>query len=232
MCIRDSAKAISSGLLSPTDEPTNEELHLLVFAPGFSTAAAVTDVSGRGVGMDVVLKNVQALGGSIKFTSEPGRGSKIVLQLPLTMAIIDGLLLRVGTGTFVVPLRSVVESLRPTREQTSTVFGRARVLHFRDGTIPLVGLSEVLDTEAVETDPTRGIVVVVEAGGAKVGVIVDELVADTQVVVKSLEANYRALEGISGATVLGDGTIALILDVGALARRATSGQTETLRACA
>jgi two-component system chemotaxis sensor kinase CheA len=148
------------------------------------------------------------------------------------MAIIDGLLLRVGAGAFVVQLRSVVESLRPTAAQIGTVFGRTRVLQFRGGTIPLVALAEVLDVDAGETDPTRGIVVVVESGGTTIGIVVDELVADTQVVVKSLEANYKALEGLAGATVLGDGTIALILDVGALARRAMSVRTKELRAVA
>lgn len=229
---RVKAKGIEAGLLSPTDEPTVEQLHALVMAPGFSTAAEVTDVSGRGVGMDVVLKNVRAMGGSITFTSETGRGSRIVLQLPLTMAIIDGLLLRVGQRTFVVPIRSVLESLRPNASQIGTVFGRSRVLHFRDGTIPLVALSDVLDIEEGELDPSRGIVIVVEDGDSKVGIVVDELVSEEQVVVKSLEQNYQPVPGISGATVLGDGTIALILDVGELARKATTGGRERLRACA
>jgi two-component system chemotaxis sensor kinase CheA len=229
---RVKAKGIEAGLLSPNDEPTVEQLHALVMAPGFSTAAEVTDVSGRGVGMDVVLKNVRAMGGSITFTSEAGRGSRIVLQLPLTMAIIDGLLLRVGQRTFVVPIRSVLESLRPSASQIGTVFGKSRVLHFRDGTIPLVALSDVLDVEEGELDPSRGIVIVVEDGDSKVGIIVDELVSEEQVVVKSLEQNYQPVPGVSGATVLGDGTIALILDVGELARKATTGGRERLRACA
>lgn len=229
---RVKAKGIEAGLLSANDEPSIEQLHALVMAPGFSTAAEVTDVSGRGVGMDVVLKNVRAMGGSITFTSERGRGSRLVLQLPLTMAIIDGLLLRVGQRTFVVPIRSVLESLRPNLTQTSTVLGKSRVLHFRDGTIPLVALSDVLDVEEGELDPSRGIVVVVEDGDSKVGIIVDELVSEEQVVVKSLEQNYQPVPGVSGATVLGDGTIALILDVGELARKATTGGRERLRAVA
>jgi len=229
---RVKAKAISRGLLAPNANPSVEELHMLIFEPGFSTADAITDISGRGVGMDVVQKNVRALGGSIRFTSEPGRGSTILLQLPLTMAIIDGLLLRVGGGTFVVPLRSVVESLRPTASQINYICSQARVLKFRDETIPLVALSEVLEIQGGCTDATEGIVIVVESGNATIGIIVDELAADTQVVVKSLESNYKALDGISGATVLGDGTIALILDIGALARNATSGRVNHIREAA
>jgi two-component system chemotaxis sensor kinase CheA len=212
-------KGIETGLLSPTDQPSLEALHMLVFQPGFSTAAQVTDVSGRGVGMDVVLRNVQALSGAINFTSQPGKGSIVSLQLPLTMAIIDGLLLRVGTSKLVVPLLAVVESLRPKKVHKGTVLNRAEVLHFRGATIPLVPLSEILNIPCPAPDPTRGIVIIVEACDMTVGLVVDELVANTQVVVKSIESNYQPIEGISGATVLGDGTIALILDVGAINRK-------------
>lgn len=212
-------KAIERGLLAPDANPTSEQLHLMVFEPGFSTAAKVTDVSGRGVGMDVVKRNVEALGGSLFFTSQAGKGSLIRLQLPLTMAIIDGLLLRVGSSTFVVPLLSVVESFRPSQAQLSSILGRGRVLQFRGAPIPLLALGDVLSVEGASQDPTRGIVIVVEAGDETVGLFVDDLVADTQVVVKSLEANYRRVEGLSGAAVMGDGQIALILDVGALVRR-------------
>jgi two-component system chemotaxis sensor kinase CheA len=218
-------KAIERGLLAAGERATSEQLHMLVFEPGFSTASAVTDVSGRGVGMDVVKRNVEALGGALHFTSEPGRGSVVRLQLPLTMAIIDGLMLRVGHARFVVPLLSVVESLRPSTAMLRTVLGKARVMTFRGKAIPLVILAEVLDVPDGTTEPTRGIVVVVESGGDMVGLVIDELLADGQVVVKSLEANYRRLEGLAGATVMGDGSVALILDVPGLARLAAQATT-------
>lgn len=222
-------KAIARGLLSPTEEASAERLHMLVFEPGFSTATQVSDVSGRGVGMDVVKRNVEALGGCIQFTSEPGQGSLIRLQLPLTMAIIDGLLLRVGRSTFVVPLLSVVESLRPAASDFTTVVGLGRVLKFRGANVPIVALGDILGVPADTNDPSEGIVCVVESGDDVVGLLVDELVADTQVVVKSLESNYRRIDGLSGAAVMGDGQVALILDIGALVRKAQTRPAHSSR---
>lgn len=215
--IRDKARAL--GLLSKDVEPTTEELHAVVFAPGFSSKDEVTDVSGRGVGMDVVKRNVESMSGSIQFTSEPGKGSKLRIRLPLTMAIIDGLTLRIGEQIFVLPLVEVVESLRPTRAQFQTVLGRGEVIRVRNSAIPLIRLHEQLGVRGAETDPCKALVCIVETHGSLVGFLVDEIVGQAQVVVKTLETNYRRIDGVMGATILGDGHVALILDAQALARR-------------
>ncbi len=218
--IRDKARRL--GLLAPDAEPTREELHALIFAPGFSTKEEVSDVSGRGVGMDVVKRNVEALNGSISFTSERGKGSRIQLRLPLTMAIIDGLTLRVGSQVFVLPLIEVVESLRPTRAQHKKILGRGEVIRVRDEAIPLLRLHDVLGVPDGETDPCRGLVCIVETRTTPVGLLVDEILGQAQAVVKTLDTNYRRVEGVMGATILGDGRVALILDVQAIARMATT----------
>lgn len=217
-------KAISLGLLSANDNPSEEEIHAMIFAPGFSTAAKVTDVSGRGVGMDVVKRNVEGMGGTVSFRTEAGRGSTLRIRLPLTMAIMEGLSVRVGHQVFVVPLLSIVESFRPTPDQVSTVLGSGEVVRVRGEPIRLLRLHEVLGIEPTETDPCRALVCVVEAGNAHAAVLVDELLGQAQVVVKSLETNFRKIEGITGATILGDGRVALILDVHAIVQRATHTQ--------
>ena len=217
--IRDKARKL--GLIAPDAEPSPEEIHALIFAPGFSTAEVVSDVSGRGVGMDVVKRNVEALNGNLAFTSERGKGSRMRIRLPLTLAIMDGLSLRVGEQVFVLPLAAIFESFRPTREQVRSVLGRGEVIHVRGEALPLVRLHDVLGVEGAETDPTRALVCVVEAGAERVGLLVDDLLGQAQVVVKSLEANYRRVDGVMGATILGDGRVALILDVPTIARRNT-----------
>ncbi len=217
--IREKARKL--GLLPADVEPTVEQLHDVIFAPGFSTKQVVTDVSGRGVGMDVVKRNVEELGGSLVFTSEPGLGSRMRIRLPLTMAIIDGLTLRVGTQVFVVPLSSVLESLRPTGAQVQTVLGRGEILRVRDEALPLLRMHELLGVEGAETDPRKSLVCIAEARGSRVGLMVDDVLGQAQVVVKTLESNYRQVDGVMGATILGDGRVALILDVPAIARRAT-----------
>lgn len=214
-------KARKLGLVAPDAEPTIEEIHALIFAAGFSTKDEVSDVSGRGVGMDVVKRNVEALNGSIAFTSDPGKGSRMRIRLPLTMAIIDGLTLRVGAQVFVLPLIEVVESLRPTRSQYQTVLGRGEVIRLRDQAIPLLRLHQALGVPDAEIDPCRALVCIVETPTTPVGLLVDEILGQAQVVVKTLETNFRRVEGVMGATILGDGRVALILDAQAIARKAS-----------
>jgi two-component system chemotaxis sensor kinase CheA len=215
-------KGIDLGLIRETDELSEEQIHALIFAPGFSTASSVTDVSGRGVGMDVVKRNVDALNGSLTIASKAGAGTCVKIKLPLTLAIMDGLSLRVGEQIFVLPLLPIIESIRPTNEQLKTLLGRGELVCVRDEAIPLLRLHEVLDIAAEETDPRRALVVIVESGAAKFGLLVDELLGQAQVVVKSLELNYRKVDAVMGATILGTGRVALILDVEGLARRAQS----------
>jgi len=220
-------KGVALGLVRETDELTEEQIHALIFAPGFSTASSVTDVSGRGVGMDVVKRNVDALNGSLTVTSKAGVGACVKIKLPLTLAIMDGLSLRVGDQIFVLPLLPIIESIRPTTEQLKTLLGRGELVCVRDEAIPLVRLHELLEIEPEETDPRRALVVIVESGASKFGLLVDELLGQAQVVVKSLELNYRKVDAVMGATILGTGRIALILDVEGLARRAHSASHES-----
>ncbi len=212
------SKARERGL-SISDAANDDEVWRLIFAPGFSTAEAVTDVSGRGVGMDVVKKNIEALSGSVDITSETGRGSRITIRLPLTLAILDGMSVRVGSEIFIVPLNAVVESLQPQREQVRTVAHQGQVVKVRSEYVPLVALGELFGIRAAVTEPNEGILVLLESDGRKIAVLVDELVGQQQVVIKSIEANYHRVSGVSGATILGDGRVALIVDIGDVIRR-------------
>ena len=197
---------------------TDSEIDDLIFLPSFSTAATVSSVSGRGVGMDVVRSNIQALGGRIAVESRFGQGTRFVLSLPLTLAVMDGLVVSVGREAYIVPIGSIVESLRPARRSIHHVVGRGEVIDMRGDYVPLLPLHRHFGVTDAEPDPTRGIVVIVETDSAgRIGLLVDELVGQQQVVVKSLEANYGQVEGIGGATILGDGRVALILDVAGLA---------------
>ncbi|MES2884233.1 MAG: chemotaxis protein CheW [Pseudomonadota bacterium] len=211
------AKARESGL-NVSDTMSDSEVWQLIFANGFSTAEVVTDVSGRGVGMDVVKKNILSLGGQVDLQSVAGKGATVTIRLPLTLAILDGMSIRVGEEIFIVPLNCVVESLQPTADQVKPVAGAGRVVKVRSEYLPLVSLSNAFRIPAEHRDPTQGVLVLVEAEGKKIALQVDELVAQQQVVIKSLEANYKRVFGISGATILGDGRVALILDVGSLVR--------------
>lgn len=207
-------KALENGL-SVSDEMADEEVWQLIFAPGFSTAEKVTDVSGRGVGMDVVMKNVQALGGRVSISSEAGRGSRVLVSLPLTLAILDGLSVRVGNETFIVPLNSIIESLQPQPDDLHTVSGSTTV-RVRGEYLPLLRLNEVYGIKEAEERPEHAVVMIVDAEGEQVALLVDELLNQHQVVIKSLEKNYRKVDGTAGATIMGDGHVALILDVGDL----------------
>ncbi|WGO99440.1 chemotaxis protein CheA [Saccharophagus degradans] len=208
-------KAIDKQIVSASDAAmmTDEQVYDLIFQPGFSTAAAVTDVSGRGVGMDVVKRNIQALNGTVDIASTLGEGSTITIRLPLTLAILDGQLIRVGSNIYIFPLISIVESMQCRSEYVNQLAGGQQVFRLRDEYVPIIELSKTFAIPS-DTDSIDGaLMVVVEFDGQKVGVIVDELLGQQQVVIKSLEQNYKQVEGISGATILGDGTVALILDV-------------------
>ncbi len=217
------AKARERGLVAPDEEPSDDRIYNLIFQPGFSTAEVVSDVSGRGVGMDVVRRNITELGGNVQITSTPGRGSMVRIRLPLTLAILDGQLVRVGRETYVVPLVSIVETIQVRKEQVSSVAGCAELFRLRDEYIPIIRLYKLFGIEGDNTDLLDGLLTIVEADGRRAGIFVDELLAQQQVVIKSLEANFRQLAGISGATMLGDGHVALILDIPGLLARFENG---------
>jgi two-component system chemotaxis sensor kinase CheA len=195
---------------------TDDDVFGVIFRPGFSTADRVTELSGRGVGMDVVRRNVEALGGSIGIRSEAGRGTTFRIKLPLTLAILDGQLLSVGDESYVLPLMTVVESVRPRPEQLTRVLGSAEVLTIRDRVIPMLRLHRILGVPPRSEDPSDGLLVIVEHDGEQVALLVDELLGQQQVVIKSLERHFVKVRGLAGATVLGDGRVMLILDVAGL----------------
>ncbi len=209
------AKAISQGM--PVHENmTDEEVGMLIFAPGFSTAEQVTDVSGRGVGMDVVKRNIQEMGGHVEIKSRQGTGTTIRILLPLTLAILDGMSVKVNNEVFILPLNAVMESLQPREEDLHPLAGGERVLEVRGEYLPLVELWKVFDVMGAKTEATQGIVVILQSAGRRYALLVDQLIGQHQVVVKNLESNYRKVPGISAATILGDGSVALIVDVSAL----------------
>ena len=226
-------KGLERGLVRPEDNLSDKQIFELIFQPGFSTAEQVSDVSGRGVGMDVVRRNINELGGAIEIDSEKGRGSTITIRLPLTLAILDGQSIRIGSETYIVPLVSIIESIQVRREMLRHVAGKGETFRLRDEYLPIVRMHEVFGiADARATDIADGIVVVVEAGGHKCGLFVDDLLGQQQVVIKSLEANYGRVEGISGATILGDGSVALILDIPGVMRLASRQEGEPAGAVA
>ncbi|KVH62335.1 chemotaxis protein CheA [Burkholderia sp. MSMB1072] len=218
------AKAAKQGM-QISENISDDEVWQLIFAPGFSTAETVTDVSGRGVGMDVVKRNIQSMGGHVEISSQAGRGTTTRIVLPLTLAILDGMSVKVGSEIFILPLNFVMESLQPSNDDIYTVGNGERVVRVRGEYLPLVALHEVFSVDDARTDPTQGIVTIMETEGRRFAMLIDELVGQQQVVVKNLETNYRKVHGISAATILGDGSVALIVDVAALNRetRATHG---------
>lgn len=209
------AKAISQGL-AVHENMTDEDVGMLIFAPGFSTAEQVTDVSGRGVGMDVVKRNIQEMGGHVEIQSKQGTGTTIRILLPLTLAILDGMSVKVCDEVFILPLNAVMESLQPRDEDLHPLAGGERVLEVRGEYLPLVELWKVFDVQDAKTEATQGIVVILQSAGRRYALLVDQLIGQHQVVVKNLESNYRKVSGISAATILGDGSVALIVDVAAL----------------
>ncbi|EHD22054.1 MULTISPECIES: chemotaxis protein CheA [Brenneria] len=209
------AKALAQGL-AVSDNISDEEVGMLIFAPGFSTAEKVTDVSGRGVGMDVVKRNIQEMGGHVEIRFQAGKGTTIRILLPLTLAILDGMSVKVNNEVFILPLNAVMESLQPQVEDLYPLAGGERVLQVRGEYLPLVELFHIFDVDGAKTDPTQGIVVILQSAGRRYALLVDQLIGQHQVVVKNLESNYRKVPGVSAATILGDGSVALIVDVSAL----------------
>ena len=209
------AKAISQGM-AVNENMTDEEVGMLIFAPGFSTAEQVTDVSGRGVGMDVVKRNIQEMGGHVEIQSKQGSGTTIRILLPLTLAILDGMSVKVSEEVFILPLNAVMESLQPREEDLHPLAGGERVLEVRGEYLPLVELWKAFEVQGAKTEATQGIVVILQSAGRRYALLVDQLIGQHQVVVKNLESNYRKVPGISAATILGDGSVALIVDVSAL----------------
>ncbi|TKB75812.1 MAG: chemotaxis protein CheA [Nitrospira sp.] len=207
------AKALKQGLIGDGEPLPDDQIWALIFKPGFSTADKLTDVSGRGVGMDVVRRNIEGLGGSVGIKTQAGQGSTFTLKLPLTLAIIEGMTVRVGTETYIVPLVSIVESIQPTAEAVKPVVGKGEVVEVRGTYVPVVRLHEAFGIKADVTEPADAILVIVETEGEQVALSVDELLGQQQVVIKSLEQNFRKVPGVAGATILGDGTVGLIVDV-------------------
>jgi two-component system chemotaxis sensor kinase CheA len=215
------AKAKARGLIGPNDTLSDDQIFELIFVAGFSTADQTTDISGRGVGMDVVRRNIKELGGTIEVRSALGKGSRFVITLPLTLAIVDGQSVSVGEETYIVPLITIIESLQLKAGMVNRVAGQGEVFWFRDGYLPIVRLHEVFGARPRATQLHEGLIMVVEGEGRRVGLFVDDLLGQQQVVIKSLETNFRRVDGVSGATILGDGQVALILDVPGLIRVAS-----------
>lgn len=209
------AKATKNGLVV-SESMTDTEVFSLIFAPGFSTAEVVTDVSGRGVGMDVVKRNIAAMNGTVEIRSTLGYGTTISIVLPLTLAILDGMSVSLGNSIYVVPLNLVVETLQPSAKDIKTVTGEGRIVHVRGEYLPIIALHSLFNISTDITDPTEGVLMLLESDGKKSALFVDRLVGQQQVVIKSLETNFKKIPGISGATIMGDGSVALILDVPAL----------------
>jgi two-component system, chemotaxis family, sensor kinase CheA len=214
-------KARDRGLVNADQELTDEQIDNLIFMPGFSTAEQISDVSGRGVGMDVVRRNINDLGGHVQIFSREGAGSTIRIRLPLTLAILDGQLVRVGKEVFIISLLAILETIQIDPKRVGKLAGLTSLYHLRDEYLPIVKLCDQFGVEPDNRDSEEGLLVIVEADGKRVGLLVDDLLAQQQFVIKSLETNYNAVSDIAGATILGDGTVALIIDVPDLIRSST-----------
>ena len=207
------AKAIEKGLAEPGRTYSEKEIFEMLFAPGLSTSEKVSEISGRGVGMDVVRKNIEDLHGSIEIISERGKGSTFRVKLPLTLAIIDGMMVRVGNEVLTIPLSVIDKSVRPSKSEIKTVEGKGELVDIRGNYIPLVRIYELFNIPSEKTDPTDALVVVLQSTEGRFGVLVDDVLGQTQAVIKSIDKNFRKIEGTSGATILGNGKVSLILDV-------------------
>ena len=215
------AKAVEKGIIAADAQLSKEEIDNLIFAAGFSTAQSVSNISGRGVGMDVVRQNVKELGGRITIESEDGHGTAFTLTLPLTLAISDGMIVRVGDQVLVVPLAHVMESLRPAPDEVQGMGTQRRMLKVRGRFIPVVSLHETLGAAGTPVEPDKGVLIIVDTESAgRAALLVDAISDQRQFVIKSLDGNFRSVEGVAGATILGDGRVALILDVDGLVARA------------
>ncbi|MEQ1617101.1 MAG: chemotaxis protein CheA [Terricaulis sp.] len=219
--------AVKKGLIAVDENLTDEEIDNLIFLPGFSTATAISNLSGRGVGMDVVKRSIQALGGRITISSIPGKGSTFTLSLPLTLAVLDGMVVSVGEQTLVAPLTTIIETLRPKPEEVRRLGPRGAVLAVRGSHVPLIDIGVALGQRSEPIDPTQGVVLLVESEvGGRAALVADEIQGQRQVVIKSLEANFQRVEGVAAATILGDGRVALILDVDAVVEKVFSDRRD------
>ena len=207
------AKAIKQGLIAENEKLSDDQIWPLIFKPGFSTAEKVTDVSGRGVGMDVVKRNIEGLGGTVKIKTALGKGTMFTLKLPLTLAIIEGMTVRVGRETYIVPLLSILESIQPKAGVMKTVVGKGELINVRGTYLPMIRMYDVFSLQPEHTEPTKAILLILETEGERVAVMVDEILGQQQVVIKSMEQNFHKVAGVAGATILGDGTVGFILDV-------------------
>lgn len=217
------AKALKQGLIGENEKLSDDQIWALIFRAGFSTAEKVTDVSGRGVGMDVVKRNIDALGGTVSIKTVTGKGTTFTLKLPLTLAIIEGMTVRVGKETYIVPLLSILESIQPKEGTIKTVVGKGELINVRGTYLPMIRMYDVFVLEPEYTNPMKAILLILETEGERVAVMVDEILGQQQVVIKSMEQNFRKVEGIAGATILGDGTVGFILDVRGLLEIARHG---------
>lgn len=217
------AKAIKQGLIAENEKLSDDQIWPLIFKPGFSTAEKVTDVSGRGVGMDVVKRNIEGLSGTVSIKTAVGKGTIFTLKLPLTLAIIEGMTVRVGKETYIVPLLSILESIQPKAISIKTVVGKGELINVRNTYLPMMRLYDVFSLQPEHTDPTKAILLILETEGERVAVMVDEILGQQQVVIKSMEQNFRKVAGVAGATILGDGTVGFILDVRGLLEIARNG---------
>ena len=224
------AKAIQQGM-AISEAISDDDVWQLIFAPGFSTAEEVTDVSGRGVGMDVVKRNIHEMGGHVEISSAQGQGTTIRIVLPLTLAILNGMSIKVGKEVYILPLNYVIESLQPLAKDVHSITSDEHVMHVRGEYLALIELHKLFEIADAVHDPMQGIAVIVQADGARFALLVDQLVGQHQVVVKNLETNYRKVPGISAATILGDGNVALIIDVVAMQRtnREKASQQTSMR---
>ena len=209
-------KAIEKGLVDEGASLSDQQIYNLIFAAGFSTAEKVTDISGRGVGMDVVKKNVERLRGKVDLSTVEGKGTKITIKLPLTLAIIDGMIVQVGDEKYIIPMLSIEESIRPSKEHISTVQHRGELLNIRGKLLPIVRLHNLYNVKPKKTNPWEALILIVEGEGQRCGVLVDELLGQQQIVIKSLGEQFRNVRGVSGSAILGDGHVSLILDVGGI----------------
>jgi two-component system chemotaxis sensor kinase CheA len=216
------AKAIERGIINGAENMSDEDVFALIFEPGFSTAKQVTDVSGRGVGMDVVKTNIESVRGNVRIVSELGKGSTFTLVLPLTMAIIDGMIVRVGSERYILPLLSIIESFQPTKQMISTISGKGEMVPFRDRLLPLFRLADLYNITDAQNDPTQALVVVIEDTGRRIGLLVDELLGQNQTVIKNLGEGLGDVDGIAGASIMPDGKPGLIIDVNGLVKLATA----------
>jgi len=226
--------AVDKGLISADANLTDEEIDNLIFLPGFSTATTVSNISGRGVGMDVVKRSIQSLGGRISITSQPGKGSAFTMSLPLTLAVLDGMVVSADEHTLVAPLTAIIETLRPEAKDVRGLGPNRAVLAVRGAHVPLIDIGVALGWRVKPLDPTTGVVLLVESEiGGRAALVVDAIQGQRQVVIKSLEANYKRVESVAAATILGDGRVALILDIDALIethRRGRPSLTEFAKA--